>query len=115
MEISARKSPGRRALGLALFVSAALAVAGGTTGCPKKPKPTPTPDVTATPTPEPTTDLDTAMREGVPAPTDDVTLGCGDTPVTFELDSSSLSADGTAVVKGVVSCLTANAGWRVDV
>jgi peptidoglycan-associated lipoprotein len=51
----------------------------------------------------------------VPTPTDAVTLGCGDTPVYFELDSSSLTADSTAVVKGVVSCLTSNAAWKVTV
>jgi peptidoglycan-associated lipoprotein len=118
MEISATRSPARRALGLVLFVSAALAIAGGTAGCPKKPpKATPTPEETATPAPTPTAtpDLDTVMREGVPTPADAVTLGCGDTPVYFELDSSALTAESTAVVKGVVSCLTANRGWKVTV
>lgn len=116
MDLSARKSPARRALGLVVFVSAALAIAGGTSGCPKKPpKATPTPEETATPTATPTPDLDAAMRDGVPTPTDSVTLGCGDTPVYFELDSSAMSAESTAVVKGVVSCLTGNPSWKVTV
>lgn len=117
MNDSARKGPARRALGLFLFVSLALAMAGGTSGCPKKPpKTTPTPEETAaTPAPTATTSLDDAMRNGVPTPTDDVTLGCGDTPVYFELDSSSLTADSTAVVKGVISCLTTNPGWSVSI
>ena len=118
MNDSARKSPARRVLGLAVFVSLALAIAGGTTGCPKKPpKATPTPEETATPAPSPTAtpDLDAAMRDGVPTPTDSVVLGCGDTPVYFELDSSALTADSTAVVKGVISCLGSNPTWKVMV
>ena len=114
METSVRKSSSRRAFGLLLFVSAALALAAGTTGCPKKPKATPTPEPSPTATATP--DLDTVMREGVPTPEGEgVTVGCGDTPVYFELDSSALTEESTAVVKGVVSCLTANTGWKVTV
>lgn len=112
----ARKSPARRVLGLVVFVSCALAMAAGTSGCPKKPpKATPTPEETATPTPAPTASLDDVMRDGVPDKPDEATLGCGDTPVYFELDSSALAAESTAVVKAVVSCLVSNKGWKVTV
>lgn len=118
MNDSVRKSPARRLSSFALFATLVLAMAGGTTGCPKKkPKATPTPEETATPTPAPTatTDLDDAMRNGVPTPTEMVEIGCGDTPVYFELDSSSLTPDSTTVVKGVIACLTTHPTWRVSV
>lgn len=117
MEESARRpSPARRALGLLVFVSTAIALAAGTTGCPKKPPATPTPEETPTaPAATPTPDLDTAMRDGVPTTDDPAVAGCGDTPVYFDLDSSSLSADSTEVVRNVVQCLTQNGGWRVTV
>ena len=101
-----------------VFSSLALAMAAGTTGCPKKPKTTPTPEETpATPTPQPTAtqSLDDAMRNGVDDTTADLTSACGDSAVYFELDSSALTADSTTVVKQVVSCLSSNAGWKVTV
>ena len=113
---SIARSRAGRVASLLLSASVFAALAAGTTGCPKRPpKTTPTPEETATPAPTPTpVDDDTLLREGGGTPPGG-DMACGDAAVYFELDSSALGADSGEVLKQIVSCLGANAGWRVSV
>lgn len=91
-----------------------LAVAAGTTGCPKKP-----PKVTPTPTPEasPTETRDDGSGvggEGTPTPTPMQAAECL-RPVFFDLDSSTLSGEASGALRNVIQCLTENPSWELAI
>ncbi len=103
-----------RALSLVLLVSASIAIGVGTAGCPKKPpKATPTPTPEASPT-ETRDDGSGVGGEGTPTPTPMLEADCLK-PIYFDLDSSTLSGEGSAGLRAAVQCMTENPTWELSV
>lgn len=91
-------------------IALSLALAAGTTGCPKKPKATPTPTPAATPEGgdvggDGTGATDTGMTGSE--------AGCDMAPVVFALDSASLDGSATDALRQAATCLQNNPTWTV--
>ncbi len=93
----------------------------GVAGCPKKTPPAPpmVVDETPTPTPEAPADDDTLLRSGVPEP--EILqpellpeMDCF-RPIRFDLDSSTIGVEGTAVLKRAIVCLARNVSWQISI